>query len=491
MSTRSAPARPFPLGFATRALLCAAAVTAGCGYLLGLAEMEPVALVVGMAAVGALAVHCLRAQRDWLNPVFLLAATALLRIAVPAVLVAGWGVPVHFHIFGLHAREWHQGRMLALMGLSAICLGWLLLPGTTALLGRTAAASLHRRFRVDPRTVAIAGTCVLAGVAAMVLFFRANFASSAEALESGVIRRSQRVAGTSHYAMLGALMLTYGSLLSSAYLLLVRRARWLPALLPVLGVMVVLSGFGGRVQAITPLAFACICLWYRADRSRLGYGRVLAALLAVVALFAAYSVFLSFYRTGLGIEAARYAFTSAGLSRYRSATLWYEAGALHNYALAAHFAPGVLHGGSVPLVTGLWGTIFGLDGVRPGRFLVTATIGAIGKRAWEFHSGVIVDLYLNFGVTAVVVGCVLFGMLLHTCYRGMLAYRHSPVVLAFYSVLLWRLFWMFYEHTIGALDIVLVIFPVMMLMLLAGRVLPARLRPAGFAALPAPAPAAG
>jgi len=467
------PGRPFPLAFAALVLLCLVAITSICGFLLGLPEMRGLALASGVAAVAIVALQGLRAERDWLCPIFLLAATAAVRIGIPAVLVARSGPPRHFHMFHLREQDWTHGWMLALLGLVSISLGWLVLPRATALLGRTSAAFLDRGFRIDRRSFVVSACCVLLGAAFLVAFLRMNYSSGLDALGSGTIRKGERVAGTSRYAFLAVSLLIYGTLLTSAWLLLVRRVRWLPGLLPALAVTAVISSFGGRVLAIAPLAFAGILLWYRADRSRLGYARVLVAVVGVVSVFALYSVFLTLYRNGLGLAAAKVAVSSEGLSRYRQATLWYEGGALHNYALAAHFPPGVLHGGSVPLVVGLVGTVAGLTGVRPGRFLVVSFIGDLPGRKWEFHSGVVVDLYLNFGLVAVVAGGVLFGLLLRTCYRGMRAYRHSPVVMAFYTVLLWRLFWMFYEHTIAALDIVFVVFPLMMAMLFAARLIPA------------------
>jgi hypothetical protein len=111
-------------------------------------------VVTGVAALVAAAAATLRAERDWLNPLFLLVATWMLRLGAPALVVQFAGAPPEFTtIFRIPRAQWDQGFALALVGMVSIALGWMLLPRATARLGRSFAGALERAFAVDFRTL--------------------------------------------------------------------------------------------------------------------------------------------------------------------------------------------------------------------------------------------------------------------------------------------------------------------------------------------------
>ncbi|SOD02910.1 hypothetical protein SAMN05216486_10631, partial [bacterium JGI 053] len=294
-------------------------------------------------------------------------------------------------------------------------------------------------------------------------------------IASGMIRKGARVGGTSRYSFLAGGLVTYGSLVASSYLLRVRRSPWPVALLPAFAATAVMSMFGGRVNALAPLAYAAFTLWYRADRRHLRTSRLLLTALACSVGFGLYSIFIAYYRSGLGLKAAGVVLSVKGIGTYLSKTLWYEAGILHPYTVATAFPPGVLEGQSLPLTLGFVGSVLGIDGVRPGEFMVEAILGRTRLRAWGWHSGIIIDLYMNYGLFATVLGGILFGMLLRTVYSG---FRHSsgPVSTCFYVMLLWHFIWMYYEHTAAAMNVVFINFPFVILILAAAPLLPARMR---------------
>ncbi|MFL5538542.1 MAG: hypothetical protein ACJ8J0_06090 [Longimicrobiaceae bacterium] len=479
MSTASAPA-PAPvgraeLGLAARVLLCIAAITTGAAFLQGAAELQPLMVVTGLAALVAAAASTLRAERDWFNPLLLLVVTWMLRIGAPALYVRFVGPPPVFAtLFHLSPRQWDQGFALALVGLVSIALGWMLLPRATARLGRSFAAALERTFVVDARTLVVGLLFLALGVGFIVIFLRLNYSSSTDAISNGMIRRGARVGGTSRYSFIASGLITFGSLAACSWLLLVRRTGWALALLPAVAATLVMSIFGGRVVALTPLAYACFALWYRSDRRHIRAGRVLLVALLGGVAFALYSIFIAFYRTGVGLKAAGMVMSTAGIDRYLAGPLWYEAGMLHPYTVAISFPPGVLHGASLPLTLGLGATLLKLDGVRPGQFMVEAILGRTQLRTWGWHSGLVIDAYMNYGLFAAILGGVLFGLLLRTVYSGFRA-RPGPVSTCFYVMLLWHFIWMYYEHTAATMNILIINFPFTVTILAAATLLPARM----------------
>lgn len=495
MSAAAAPPRPIALGsaevtLATAVLLCAAAITCGAAFMGGMEGAEPAMIATGLAGVGLAAVLSLRAERDWFNPLLLIFAAWLLRIGVPALWVAFAGPPPEFlTIFRVPARAWGQGLALALVGMTAVALGWLALPLATACAGRSFAGALGRTFRMDGRTLWTGLLFMALGLAAIVIFLRINYASSADAITTGMIRRGgSRVEGTSRYSFLATSLTTYGSVAAVSYLLLVRRARWWVGMLPALAATLVMSIFGGRVLALTPTVYAGLLLWYRGDRSRIGFGRVaLAGVLAVVGA-AAYSMFIAYYRAGLGLRAAERVLSMDGITFYASKVLWYEGGILHPYAVATAFPPGVLEGQSTPLTLGFVGTLAGIEGIRPGQWMVEALVGRTQDRVWGWHSGLVIDLYMNYGLLAVVLGGILFGLLLRTVYAGFRAHRANAVVACFYVMLLWHFFWVYYEHTAAAMNPVFIHLPFTVLALAGAQLLPAGAG-LGLFRRPRPAPA--
>jgi hypothetical protein len=468
---------PPELALAGTVLLCATAITAGVGFLKVSTALQPLLLVSGTAALLASAALSLRGERDWFNPLLLIIATWFLRIGLPALWLAFEPPPAEFIVmFHLSREHWEQGLALALVGMAAISLGWLIFPHFTRRLGQATVARIERTFRMDARTFLVALAFILLGIVCIVVFLRMNFSSSSDAIATGAIRKSgrQREGGTSRYSFFAVALITYGSLAASTYLLVLRRSSWRLGMLPALAGTVVMSIFGGRVLALTPTAYALLVFWYRSDRRHIGTARVALVGVLGTLFFGFYSIFIAYYRVGFGFKAAGKVLSIDGLARYLSHTLWYEAGMLHPYAVATVFPPGVLKGASLPATLGFAGTLAGINGVRPGAFMVESFFGNNPLHNWGWHTGLVIDTYMNYGLAAVVVVGIAFGMVLRTVHAGFRFAPRDPVVIALYVMLVWHFFWMFYEHTAATLNILTISFPFLLLVVVTARLLPAR-----------------
>ncbi len=425
-------------------LLGLATIVSGVGYLGGMEPLHAPFLILGAGALVGSAVHAVRTTGDVLNPVALLVGLALVRIGLPALLLTWSAPPISWDTSGMLDGAWEAGRALALVGLASIVVGWWMAPG---LLVKSACGlgDWVRGCEAQARsTLGARGTiCLLVGLPFVAVYVVLNYADVLGAVADGRMRnQSLIVQGTSRYNFLGYWLVFAGTLAVSAHLLLVRHARWWVGLMPSFLVAILLTPFGGRVGAMAPLACALIVLWYRRPRKVApGRGLLVFGSLMVVSLL--YSAFVVFYR-GHGIEEGWGSMTWAGLHEYAEQSVWWEMGILHPYAYATVFGEGVLEGGTLPAVGGfVLEAILGEEGVRPGLFIVQQVLSPSAR--WEIHTGLIVDLYLNYNLAATIVGCVLFGMVLRAAYEALSAHRRAPGPVLLYTIVLWFSLWIFYE----------------------------------------------
>lgn len=416
----------------------------GYGYVSGLDALFTPFLCCGIVLCVAVLVATMHRTHDWFNPLSILFATALLRIGLPALLLLFSQPPYDWVWYTLPAINWERGIGLALVGLCSIVAGWLLVPRGFLLWFYGKA----RRFagsatQIAPRIGITALLFSMTGLVFTVLFMRMNYASTLQAVSDGSLRNPALVqSGTSRYIFLGQWMLTVGPLAWTAHLLFTRKLPWYQGLLPVICAGLILTPFGGRVGALTPIICGLIVLWYREAR-RVSFLKLASIVAVLFALVQIYAVFVVLYR-GNGVDSAVARFTSEGLREQLEMSIWGEIGILHPYAHATNYEPGILAGKTFPVI--IIDNFLGMETLRPGVFLTQEVFSPLAN--WGIHTGVIVDLYMNVGLATALFGCFCFGAVWRAAYETMRACRRSPNVVVLYTIFLWYSTWIFYESMI-------------------------------------------
>lgn len=386
--------------------------------------------------------------QDWFNPIAVILGTAFIRLGLPAILYLTSELPVElqFAFYQIPESYWHMGWTLAQLGMLSLVLGWFTAPEFLKGRAQDFLKSVTTRLPLDRPSVAIAAVLfMILGLIFTIVFLRANFSDIGQALLSGNIRGPEfRAAGTSRYNFLATWMLYTGSVVLSAYLLGVKRTKWWIGLIPAIGVLVVLTPFGGRVVAFTPLVYALIMLWYRSETLKVHAFRDTLVIIATVIFLVTYAAFVLAFRGGGGLEAGLQAISLNGIKDYMTFSVWSEIGTLHPFAFAAYFGPDVLDGGTYPLMGGFVTSIlFGQPGISPGMFMVQQLIYSGSE--WGYHTGLIIDLFMNTGFVAAMVGCFAFGGVLRIVYESFRRSQRTPILLAGYALFSWQALWFFYE----------------------------------------------
>jgi hypothetical protein len=446
---------------------------------------EALSLAV-LVLVMALAVHAARFFRDALNPLTVLLVLALVRLGLPSLLLldphmlAPPGTPLSD--FSVSREELIEGQELALIGLVAVIAGWYACPrGVIA--GADRVFHLMRRVPTgDPRMIPSALAAFAAGVVAVTVYLTANFGDPLGAALSGVAREGA-TAGTSRYGFAAVALLTA----SSTVLVLHAAQRrpplpWAVTLAPALVATAILTVFGGRVVALTPLGLGVVGARYLrladprdGEHRKRALAKPLAAVLLVTALIV-YAAFVPQYRGGGGASALGNVLGLSALGEYVEFSIWTELGTLHPYALAHRLGAGSLDGATYPALLGLSGTLVGLEGDRPGIVIVEHLGPGASDTAWGFHTGIVVDVFLNSGLAAAVLAAGLLGALLRAEYE---AFRRLPPGLGptfLHCVVLWTLVWMYFESISVLPSLAELVLPVFAFIVLLSRLVPTRRR---------------
>ena len=403
-------------------------------------------------AVSAIAMALLVSvrTRDLMHPMTILLILIILRIGLPTVLVLISEEPEEFYWLSPAFAYWFRGLALALVGVLCMILGW-------ELASSSRLAKLHARGRrlagsaiLDRRSLLLAVVAMLLGAGLVAVFLRLNYLDPSEAIGSGIIRSAEfRTEGTSRYSFAGSHLLIYGATLVTTYLLVTRKARGWAGLVPVLLAAALMTMFGGRVGAVTPLAYGLIVAWYSVSRPHIRPSSLLRTLV-LGSLAAYYAAFVVAYRGG-GVEKGLTALHFENFSSYLNFSAWYEFGFLHPFALAAYFGPSSLPTPIYPAVGGFVTEIFlGMEATRPGLYLVDSLTGI--SNAWGIHTGFLVDVFMSSGMIPMVVAAFLFGRVLRSAYETVRAGRSSAFVVGTYAIFLWNSIWVFFES-------IIVIFP--------------------------------
>jgi hypothetical protein len=446
---------------------------------------EAVSLAV-LVLVAALAVHAARFFSDALNPLTVLLVLVLVRLGLPSLLLLDphmlppAGTPLND--FSVTRDELIEAQELALLGVLAVIAGWYACP-RRAIAGAESVFHLMGRVPTgDPRMIPSALAAFAGGVIAAIVYLALNFGDPVGAAAAGVAREGA-LAGTSRYGFAAVALLTT----SSTVLVLYAAQRrpplpWAATLSPALVATAILTVFGGRVVALTPLGLGLVGARYlrHEDPSQMTHrrrtlGKPLAAVLLVTALVA-YAAFVPQYRGGGGASALADVLNPSALGEYVEFSIWTELGTLHPYALAHRVGAGSLDGATYPALLGLFGSLLGLEGDRPGSVLVERLGLGASDADWGFHTGIVVDVFLNSGMGPAVLAAGLFGALLRAEYE---AFSRFPAALGptfLHCVVLWTLVWIYFESIVVLPSQVELVLPVFAFIVLLSRLAPTRQR---------------
>jgi len=371
-----------------------------------------------------------RRWRDWITPLSLIFALGLVRFGLPGLLLlcgVDPDVPV-FRTMRLDEVDWTLGHVLALLGLLGVAIGWHVPSRSLGIAIRQTSRRLRVHLTRGVRYTAAAGMCI--GIVALLAFVATNI-SIGQAVQTGEFRGTEIQEGTGVFFWL-SLMLIASSVVFSAYLVATYCAWWI-ALLPVSLATLLFWTLGGRVRALTPIAAGLFFLWHWRGRpgSSIKTGMILA-----IALLPAFLLAGQLYRGGQGLEGITNALSIDAVSDYVKGAIWVDWGQLHALAGAAAIdRPGVLGGGTFwrTLLWPLSERIIPISGRSAGVFITDTLVGFGGGRKWGFHSTLIGDAYLNFGLGGLFVVTALFGVLTKRLYLG---WKQGSIDSVFYTIAL-------------------------------------------------------
>jgi hypothetical protein len=378
-------------------------------------SLLPFFLTAGYATILIACVRTVHIWGDLFNPLCLILIIGFVRFSCPAFLLLSGAEPPekvdrYFQLMRLSERDWQWGHALALAGVLAVVLGWILVPGRWG-------KGKHLNFYLahSVKYAALAGMVV--GAAALVLYVRGN--TSLDVITSGEFRGMTIQVGTGKYFYL-AYFLIAGSVLLSGYLL-TRGYKWI-SLVPVIVSALLYWVLGGRSRAVTTLAASLLLLWYLGREQR-GWQRLafkaIHILLAPMSILGAVWVLHvgALYRGGLGISAFRESLSLSGLWHYVAGSIFTDLGQLHSLAAAFALGPGVLAGQTfIGNLTWPLEKFLPIPGRSAGIYITETLVGFVDDRRWGVHATLIGDAYLNFGLGGAGIVMVLFGISLKLLY---------------------------------------------------------------------------
>ncbi|MBA2633677.1 MAG: hypothetical protein H0U86_11885 [Chloroflexi bacterium] len=445
------------------------------------------ALSIGVYVLAAVvAVRVARKLEDGLNSLTIILGLCLLRIGLPTVLLLVSDVPANTVLseFNIVESDLLEAQEFAAGGVLAIIVGWYACPPSWA----RAATRLHRLagrlLTADARIVPAATWAFAAGIANVLVYLVLSFGNPFAAVLSGVARGNS-APGTSRYGFTAIALLITSAVLLTLYLARQPQRSRLVVYAPSLLAGAVLTIFGGRVGALTPIGLALLGVAYlrRSDggarRRATPRARSLVAAVVVGFLLLGYVSFVAAYRGDArlaggesGIAAASSTLRGDVLISYAQNSLWTEVSTLHPYALADWLGPGALEGRTYPETLGLVSQLAGIRGERPGQTMVER-FGVSGYlTVWGFHTGLIVDVFVNSGLVWALVAGILFGAVLRAEYVGFRRADTSIGSTFLHCVSVWTMLWVFFESLVVLLSQFQLILPAVTLIVLGARLVP-------------------
>jgi hypothetical protein len=433
---------------------------------------------VAIAVVGAVAAA--RASKDGFNSLTVMLGLCLLTIGLPFLALAIVLPDSEFlRSFGLSVDDLRDGAHLATAAMLGVVLGWHACPmWLTGLFGR-AHAWAATWLRDDPRLLPSGIVGFAAGCTAFVIFLMLNFGDPVSAVSSGVAR-GQVAPGTSRYGLAASAFLTTSSVLLG--LQLGRRwGRRAIVFAPALGAGALLTVFGGRLVALTPLILTIIGVRYlspspapesRAPRQRPLFATAGIGMLVVVGVIS-FMAFVPQYR-GTGPTTVTGSLGVSAVTQYFESRVWVELSDLHPYALALRLGEGALDGSTYYEMFGPVGELVGLDGERPGGVIVRQFIPGQSGATWGIQTGLIVDVFVNTGMTGALLVTLLFGAILRADYVGFNATRRAFGSIFLHCLILWTMVLVYFESVVSFLSLIQVALPIALLISILARLLPLR-----------------
>jgi oligosaccharide repeat unit polymerase len=419
--------RGFVCVWITASAFCFGLITFWSGQSWFLSAFLPAAYVAMVVAF----VKTTQAWRDPLNPLCLVLIVGLVRFLLPGFLILNGAEPegevmTLFQLMKLSDSDWEGANVLALVGMLAVVLGWLLIQMQPR---------PHKPLKIElsesVKYVSLVG--MLIGALAIVAFVMMN--ASLGIIMSGGFRGTTIQVGTGKYFFLAYLLIS-GSVLFSCYLLAHGYTRL--SIAPLVVTALLYWILGGRNRAMTPIAGGLLLLWYDGREKKAWEKVTLTPKYIALGLFIPLCiVWLSYvgllYRGEFGVRAFAEALSIWGFLQHIKQSILSDLGQLQSLAGAIAVGPGVL-GGHTFIGALSWplSQVVSLPARSAGVFIVEELIG-FGKNQerWGFNASLIGDAYLNFGFTGVVIVMLLFGALLKLLY---LKFRQGNLHCAIYTL---------------------------------------------------------
>ena len=358
-------------------------------------------------------INALRAWRDPFNPLCLVLAVGFLRFFLPGILILSGANDEQiglFQLMKLTDDDWQWAHALALVGMLAVVLGWLLVHAKSV-------AVKALRFELNGGVKYASIIAMAAGFTGLAAFFVMN--ASPGAILSGEFRSTTIQEGTGKYFFMAYLLIS-GSATLCCYLVN-RGFTWL-ALIPSGISMLSFWPLGGRGRAVMSVAAGLILLWYR-FRQRQGWQKLTVRpaylFAALFLLICTVSVFYlgDYYRGNTEARAASDGISLSGMWDYSKSAIYTDIGQLHSLAGAIAIGPAVLGGDSfIGSLSWPLSKFIALPSRSSGVYLVETLVGFVDDRKWALNSSLIGDAYLNFGLPGIVAVMVLYGALLKQLY---------------------------------------------------------------------------
>jgi oligosaccharide repeat unit polymerase len=397
--------------------------TTSTAFLLGLVAfwseqpwLFPMFFVFAYAVILFALVRTSALWRDVLNPLSLVLALGFIRFLIPGLMfLSGAELPEDaanfFGLMQLSDNEWLSGHVLALIGLVATILGWLLVQTR-----RNSVAPLKFHISEGTKYAALVGMSV--GFMALLAFFLKN--ASLGAILSGSFRGTTVEVGSGKYFVL-AYLLIVGSIFLCCYLLS-QNVKWWRALVPVAIAMMAYWPLGGRGRAVMPVMGGLILLWY-VNRERKGWSMLsikpshflkvpVAALLVILVFYVG-----STYRGNSDPNTLLQSLSITGLSQYLKSAIYMDLGQLHSLAGAIAIGPGVLEGKTfIGSLSWPLSAFLPIPGRSTGIYIIEELVGFPDEHRWGIAATLLGDAYVNFGFHGVIITMGVYGAALKIIY---------------------------------------------------------------------------
>ena len=375
----------------------------------------------------------LHTWRDPFNPLCLVLTVGLGRFLIPGILILTGVEPdgeamLVFQLMKLSDSDWEWANGLALVGMLAAVLSWMLIQTSPT-------SEKHLKFELTQSVMHTSVLGMLVGGLALYVFVAAN--ASLGVIITGGFRSTTVQVGTGKYFFLAYLLIAGGVLLSCYFL---AHGRTKLSMAPLVVTALLYWVLGGRARSMTPIAAGLLLLWYH-GREKNGWRKlalkpkyiVTGLLVPLCIMWLSYIGLM--YRGETGIRAISEALSVSRFSQHIKVSIFSDLGQLHSLAGAIAIGPGVLAGHTfIGALSWPLSQVVSLPGRSAGVFIVEELLG-FGKNQerWGFNASLIGDAYLNFGFSGVVVVMLLFGAFIKILY---LKFRQGNLHCAIYTLAL-------------------------------------------------------